>query len=247
MPPRRLTVKLTPPQIAQATSVGRQRHAEQPGGNADLHVRNALAEIAVAIALDHAWSGEFKKLSEWKAWKRLKVSVNALHVRLATTVVSGLTLHETDPPDDPYVLVIDRDAPEYVLVGWMFGTEAKAPGYWDTSESLLPCFVVPQADLLSCTDLAREKPAALAPRSDYRRDPAPDFGGGGRWPQRRYADPGDHPSKHGNIIVSNFDLPCCRCQTMIPAGQPTGGDLVTGNIHGDPAQCKMSKKDRSNI
>ena len=77
---------------------------------------------------------------------------------------------------------------------------------------------------------------------NYRRDPAPDFAGKGKWPQMRYADDGGHPSKYGNIITSKWALPCCRCQTIIEAGQPLGGNLVTGTIHGDPAMCKMKKR-----
>jgi hypothetical protein len=141
--------------------------------------------------------------------------------------------------------VLDRDAPEYTLAGWVMGVDAKKDMYWDeTLMSKRPCFLVPQVDLRSCSELAREPAQGSGGGGGgggYRRDPAPDYGGSGRWPQRRYADPGDHPKNHGNIITSKYSLPCCRCQTMILAGQPVGGDLTTGTIHGDPAMCRQKK------
>ena len=230
--------------LAQATRIGRERHAARGNGASPeaLDVQTACAEQAVAVAMNREWGGEFKNVSEWKVWQKLGHAVSGLHVRVEHFSTDGLHVHEDDPDDGVFVLVIDRDAPVFVIVGWLLGRDAKRSMYWNTEETAgPPCFVVPQADLRSCYDLRRE-PEPQRGAGDYRRDPAPDFAGKGKWPQMRYADDGGHPSKYGNIITSKFSLPCCRCQTIIEAGQPLGGNLVTGTIHGDPAMCKMKKR-----
>jgi hypothetical protein len=244
---RPLKGSLSPERIARATRIGRERHAARgnPATPDALDIRMACAEQAVSVALNQSWDGEFKNVSEWKVWRKLgyPVSVSGLHVRMGHFATDGLHVHESDPDDGAFVLVIDRDSPVFTIVGWILGRDAKRRSmYWNTEETAgPPCFVVPQADLRSCYDL-RRSPEPQRGRGEYRRDPAPDFAGNGRWPQMRYADDGSHPSKYGNIITSKWSLPCCRCQTLIPAGQPVGGNLVTGTIHGDPAMCKMKKR-----
>ena len=248
---QRLKVRLTPEQIAYATSIGRQRHAthsqiEDPRVDTSrdgelLHMQGACAEMAVSVALKRPWDGAFQKLAEWRIWRRIGHDVDGLQVRSTNSTTGGLCVHKSDP-DQPFILVLDRDAPEYVLAGWIMGSAAKLDMYWDeTLMSKRPCYLVPQVDLRSCAELARE-PAQTGGGSGYRRDPAPDFGGGGKWPQRRYADDGSHPSTYGNVVPASVDLPCCRCQTLILKGQPLGGNLVTGTIHGDPTQCRMKKR-----
>lgn len=252
---RRFSVRLTPEQVAYATRIGRQRHelhdatgrtdplVDTARTGLDIDVQGACAEMAVSVALHRPWDGAFQKLAEWRVWRRLGHDVDGLQVRCTNYATGGLCVHKTDP-DQPFILVLDRDAPEYVLAGWVMGSFAKQDMYWDeTLMSKRPCFLVPQVDLRSCAELARE-PERAAGGSGRRRDPAPDFGGGGKWPQMRYADDGSHPSKYGGITTTTWDLPCCRCQTLILAGQPLGGSLVTGTIHGDPAQCKMKKRRR---
>ena len=246
---QRLKVRLTPDQIAYATRIGRQRHAEHgidprvdtSRDGVDLHIQGACAEMAVSVALKRPWDGAFQKLAEWRVWRKIGHDVGGLQVRCTSYTTGGLCVHKMDPDTHPFVLVLDRDAPEYVLAGWIMGMDAKKDMYWDeTLMSKRPCYLVPQIDLRSCAELAREPERASG--GAYRRDPAPDFAGHGKWPQMRYADDGGHPSKYGNIITSKFSLPCCRCQTIIEAGQPLGGNLVTGTIHGDPAMCKMKKR-----
>ena len=239
--------KLPSERLARATRIGRERHAAR-GASAlpeVLDVQTACAEQAVAVALNREWAGEFKGVSDWKVWKKLGHTVSGLHVRVEHFTLDGLHVHDNDPDDGAFILVIDRDSPVFVIVGWMLGRDAKRSMYWNTEETAgPPCFVVPQADLRSCYDLRRE-PEPQRGAGDYRRDPAPDFAGKTQFPQRRYADDGSDPSKYGNIITSKWSLPCCRCQTIIQAGQPTGGNRVTGNIHGDPAQCRMKKRKAS--
>lgn len=220
----RVSVKLTREQVAFVR--GAPRNEEVP-------LARALAEYAVAHALGQKWDGGLVNVPEWKTWKRLSRDVKMIEVCVGNYATAPLTVYKSDD-DVPFVLVIDRN-PEYVLAGWMFGADAKKDTYWNEVEK---CFQVPQSALRSCTELL---PPARAV-SGERRDPAPDFAGHGKWPQMRYADPGDHPTNHGAIITSKFDLPCLRCQTIVKAGEPITGDLVTGTIHGDPLMCRMKKR-----
>jgi hypothetical protein len=237
---------LSPEKIARATLIGRERHAARGASTAPevLSVQTACAEQAVALALHREWNGEFTSVDQWKVWKKLGLSVSGLHVRVEHFAMGGLHVHESDPDDGVFILVIDRDSPEFVIAGWMLGSDAKKNVYWNTEETAgPPHFLVPQTDLRSCSELRREPDrAGGGGGGSYRKDPAPDFAGKGKWPQMRYADDGGHPSKYGHIITSSWDLPCCRCQTLILKGQPLGGNLVTGTIHGDPAMCKMKKR-----
>jgi len=237
---RRMTGTLKPEQVAFATQIGKARHKERGSfmHAVELDVKNACAECAVSIAFNRKWDGEFEGLSKWKVWKGLDREVTGLEVKTTSFVLGNLVVEESDADDHIFVLVIDRDSPTFAIAGWLLGADAKKPEYWNTDNSLMPSFHVPQSVLKPPFELR------LAPETEKERtrDPAKDFGGHGRFPQRRFADDGSHPSTYGNIITSKFDLPCCRCQQIIPAGQPTGGSLVTGNIHGDPAQCKKQKK-----
>jgi hypothetical protein len=237
---RRMTGTLKPEQVAFATQIGKARHRAR--GSAiyavELDVKNACAEHAVSVAFNRKWNGEFEGLSKWKVWKNLDRDVTGLEVKTTSFVLGNLVVEESDADDHVFVLVIDRDSPTFAVVGWLLGADAKKSEYWNTDNSLMPSFHVPQSALKPAYGLR------LAPETETvrTRDPAKDFGGKGRFPQRRYADNGSHPSTYGHIITSRFDLPCCRCQQIIPAGQPTGGNLVTGNIHGDPEQCGMKKR-----
>jgi hypothetical protein len=248
---RRIEVKLSPEQVAFATKIGRKRHelhnstgrvdplVDTSRTGLDVDVQGACAEMAVSVALKRPWDGAFQKLEDWRIWRKIGHDVSGLQVRCTNYATGGLCIHESDPNDHPFLLVIDRDAPTYIIAGWIFGRDAKKPAYWNTTEmAARPCFLVPQADLTSCVDLMRED----RPSGGRTRDPAPDFAGHGRWPQRRYADDGSHPSTYGNIIPSSWDVPCLRCQTLIKKGEPVGGNLVTGTIHGDPNMCKMKKR-----
>ena len=196
----------------------------------------AMAEYAVASALGHKWEGAFTNVTEWRAWKRLKREVRMVEVCVGDYATAPLIVRESDP-DVPFILVIDRK-PEFLIIGWMFGADAKKPEWWNAVDK---CFDVPQTELRACTEL-RDDAGHGGGGGGRRRDPAPDFGGTGRWPQMRYADDGSPPSKYGNVVTASWDTPCCRCQTIIPKGGLVGGNLVTGSIHGDPLQCKMKKR-----
>lgn len=243
---RRLSVTLTPEQVAYATRIGRQRYvsfSESIGttpvrGGDQPHVQAAGAEMAVSVALKRPWDGSFQKVAEWRIWKRLERDVTVLRVRCAAFTTGGLVVYKADEDSTPLVLVFARDAPDYVIAGWLMGDDAKREVYWDEASA---SYVVPQTDLLACADLAREPERSGGGR---RQDPAPDFGGNGKWPQMRYADDGGDPKKYGNVVTASNATPCCRCQTIIPKGALVGGSLVTGSIHGDLSQCRMKKRRR---
>jgi len=234
---------LAPELVARATRIGRERHAArgETVRSVQLDEQEALAEQAVGIALNREWKGEWRSVEKWKVWSKLGIDVTGIQVRRTSYTTGTLSVHESDPDDHVFILVLDRDAPEFVVAGWMLGRDAKKPAYWTHEEDSVapPTFEVPQTELKAAWDL-RLSPEHTGD-GERKRDPAQDFGGKGRFPQRRYADDGKHPSKYGNIITSKFALPCCRCQTIIPAGELVGGNLVTGTIHGDPGECRKAK------
>lgn len=198
----------------------------------------ALAEMAVATALHRQWHGTFEKVDGWKIWQQLGISCSEIRVYPTMYVSGTLVVRESDT-DAPTVLVIDRSAPTYTLAGWITGKTAKQEKYWDAASKT---FCVPQANLRQCWELRKERRNS---KRIHKNDPADDFAGNGRWPQMRDADDGSLPSKLGAVIPSSHDAPCLRCQTMIPKGALVGGNVRTGTIHGDPAECGYFKKGRS--
>jgi hypothetical protein len=248
---RRFTVKLTADEIAEATDIGRQRHAlheatgrvdpviDERGGLA-IDVQGAIAEKAVSVALRRAWDGKFLKLAQWKIWRRLGHDVSGIEVRATAYATGGLPVHDTDPNDHPFVLVVDRASPTFTLAGWIFGKDAKQEKWWNTTEMVKrPCFLVPQDQLRPAWELKKE---ARQTKRLNRNDPADDFAGHGRYPGMFDSDDGRDAKKVGNVSPARFALPCRRCQTIVPVGALTTWSIRTGWIHGVTAECKAARK-----
>ena len=55
----------------------------------------------------------------------------------------GLLVHERDPAEWAYLLVLYKDHPTYRLCGWLWGREAKQPHFKRREDDGLPAFFVP--------------------------------------------------------------------------------------------------------
>ena len=55
----------------------------------------------------------------------------------------GLLVHERDPAEWAYLLVLYKDHPNYSLCGWLWGREAKQPCFKRRGDDGLPAFFVP--------------------------------------------------------------------------------------------------------
>jgi hypothetical protein len=55
----------------------------------------------------------------------------------------GLLVHERDPAEWAYLLVLYKDHPNYSLCGWLWGHEAKQPRFKRREDDGLPAFFVP--------------------------------------------------------------------------------------------------------
>lgn len=223
-----------------AQRVGKARHvARGPGTTRSLivDVQRARAECAAGAVLNRPWDGEFTGWERWKVWSKTELDPSDFVIRTTKYATDGLILQEYDDDRAVFLLVVDRDAPKYDIVGWCTGSEGKKSEYFSSEASLgPPAYEVPRDTLRSAWDLRRAPEGATS--GGARRDPAPDFAGTGKYPKRRYADDGRHPADVGNIITSKYALPCCRCQHLIPAGHKITGSPTTGTIHGDPLECR---------
>jgi hypothetical protein len=55
----------------------------------------------------------------------------------------GLLVHERDPAEWAYLLVLYKDHPTYSLCGWIWGYEAKQPRFERRGDDGSPTFFVP--------------------------------------------------------------------------------------------------------
>jgi hypothetical protein len=72
--------------------------------------------------------------------------VGAVQVRTRSRHDYDLILHPSDPDERAFVLVTGV-APEFHIVGWIWGREGKRPEYWDDPARGRPAFFVPQRAL----------------------------------------------------------------------------------------------------
>jgi len=227
----RFTVRLSIDEVADA-----RRRAKKRGDRGPLV---AIGEKAISVGCRRKWEGHFHNLERWDIWKKLGRVPRTLEARMVDAVIVDLELEEHTPEDHVVVLVGTREAhgsaPVFLLIGWTFAGDAQKQKYWREDSRR---FVMPHADLRSCWELKRypkRRSARIHPN-----DPADDFAGHGPSARMLDTDDGKPASHYGNVIRSKWALPCRRCQTVIPAGALTGGNLRTGNIHGDPAECRFT-------
>jgi hypothetical protein len=166
-----LRVTLTLSEREHAVKVGVARHAEhERAGRRDakvdrrsgesVHIQGALAEASVAVALALEWDGKFKRLEEWKEWRKAGGDVGGgLEVKATDRKDGSLLLQKHNESDNGFVLVVTprRTYPTMFLVGWKFGEEIRQQVFWD-KDMPRPCWRVPQGCLRSVRSLARLLP-----------------------------------------------------------------------------------------
>jgi hypothetical protein len=87
------------------------------------HVLGAIAELTLARHLDVFWSGTIGTINA-------VADVGGCYQVRATDRRNGkLITHKKDNNDQPFVLAYVL-LPDVHLVGWLWGSEAKFPGFW---------------------------------------------------------------------------------------------------------------------
>jgi hypothetical protein len=211
------------------------RHIARSRG--DTNPKAAIREQAVSLGLRRRWDGTFPRFEKWDCWKTLEIQPTGIEIREVQAMIADLELTAEDPLDSVFILLGSVNAPVFTFLGWTFGRWAKKPEYWRATTER---FVFPHANLRYVGEL-RKRPRNASKRL-HQNDPADDFAGKGPVPHMLDTDGGRHPKFYGNIITSNWALPCRRCQKIIPAGMAVGGNMRTGTIHGDPADCGFEIK-----
>lgn len=141
-----MKAELTWPEVSQAAFVGVMRqinrlrgtHGDGSGPRSDrdwgIQVETAVAELAVAKALNLFWSGP------------LGITIHdvggCVHVRPDSDDTGYLVVRKGDPDDHVFVLVTGA-CPSYTVVGWAFGTEGKQEEYWNPMAPEGAVFCVP--------------------------------------------------------------------------------------------------------
>ena len=229
----RFSVKLTMDEVGEARRAAKKRGDTGP--------KAAIGEKVVAIGCRRRWEGAFQKLEKWDTWKRVGRVPSSLEVRLVEAIITDLEVAEGTPEDHVIVLVGATEAPRFVIIGWAFAGDAEKQKYWRDD---VKSFLLPHAELRRPWELRRERRGRG--RRLFPDDPADDFAGGGKFPGMLDTDDGKSPDRVGNVVANEkYDLPCRRCQTMIPRGSLSTWSIRTGTIHGDPAECRWKSDDEN--
>ena len=109
----------------------------------DQEIESTLAEVAVARWRNRYWMGS--NFNGTHAGK----DAGSSQVRWTPHDTGHLIIYQEDADDDPYVFVTGR-SPTMLIVGWLYGHEAKLEQYWRTDVKC-PSWWVPQHDLRPVT------------------------------------------------------------------------------------------------
>ena len=102
-------------------------------------IDGAAAEMAVAKHLNKYWGSHVNSMKA--------PDVDTLQVRSTHHKNGCLIIRPHDNPDAKYVLVTSA-APEYNIVGWMWGRDAMQDKFWRTDLKGLDAWWVPQQQLI---------------------------------------------------------------------------------------------------
>ncbi len=156
-----MLVKLEDYEVRNAISVGTDRHMEaRRSGNADIHGARGISFEAGFLLHIHAAGGE---LAAAKVLNRYwHASVNTYHrvpdvgdnlevrTRLDSICKNGadadLIVRDDDPDDRYFVHVIGR-LPEYEVVGWILGADAKQQQWRNNHGGHGEAYFVPRSQL----------------------------------------------------------------------------------------------------
>lgn len=138
-------------EIEMVAAVGVRRRCASLDRLADRHgyngenaweqdIQAAAAELAVAKVINRYWDGSFD------TYKR--GDVGSLQVRSTKRPDGSLIVRPDDPDDAVYFLVVG-EIPEFTVIGWIKGQDAKQERYERAPGGRPPAFFVPQDDLVS--------------------------------------------------------------------------------------------------
>lgn len=154
--PAVVRVRLTHEQMTYAAQIGARRHIEALARNlpdrhgydgADgwtVHIEGACGELVVAIALNRTWEATVNTF---------KVGGDVGHLQVRTRSKHGyeLLVRDGDRDEDIFVLVTGQ-APNYRIVGWIRGVDAKRPEWQQTHGNRPPAYFVPHRALRAFPD-----------------------------------------------------------------------------------------------
>lgn len=104
-----------------------------------IHIEGACAEEAVAKYLNIFWSGSIGEL--------LTPDVGKFQVR-STPLAHGRLIVQKKDPDDAVFILATGTIPRFIIVGWMYGHEAKRGEWWcDPQGTNRHAYFVPQSAL----------------------------------------------------------------------------------------------------
>ena len=154
-------------EAAMASEVGRLRQLasvkagrqDQHGFSGDgwsEHIEGACGEAAVAKALNIFWDGSIDAFS--------RDDLPGLQVRTRSQHDWDLIVRPHDADQAIWVLVTGR-CPSYLVHGWIYGHEAKAPAWLRTYGGRPPAYFVPKAALHDLGRLPRQMSQTVTPAS----------------------------------------------------------------------------------
>jgi len=148
-----ISVTLTPLELDLAMHVACQRNRDGIQANADnakhgndagsleLHLRGALGELALAKATNRYWSGAGVGYHD-------EEDVGHVQVRVTQHLDGCLIVRPGDGhADQPWVLVTGS-YPDYTVVGWIIGRDARQGRFLRDPNGRPPAYFVPQSELV---------------------------------------------------------------------------------------------------
>ena len=135
----------------------------------DYHVLGTLGEMAAAKALNLYWPAATRPDYEGDLGE-------GVHIRTAHRPGQSLILHDRDPDDGLFFLVVLVSFPLFRVVGGLIGAEGKQDRYWRESGVRHPAFFVPESALADPTSPHLRPPTGrgrFGPADPSANGPAP--------------------------------------------------------------------------
>jgi hypothetical protein len=126
-------------------------------------IEGAAGELAFAKWAGLYWSGSIDTFTK-------EPDVGPYHVRTRSKDWYDMIVRPHDADDEPYVLVIGK-SPNFQVIGWLYGREAKQEQWKDTKGGGNPAYFVPKAELRPIGELPT--PENLAVQRSFQTEEAP--------------------------------------------------------------------------
>lgn len=143
-------ITLSQDDLKWAAEVGHKRHTDAVKRNLksknmskrsdlSIHIQGARGELAFAKYLGITWKPTINTFHA--------PDVDGSQVRTRSEDWHDLIVRTTDPPDEPFVLVIETGN-QYDIRGWIWGDDARKEDYWKDPNGRGYAWFVPQKHLL---------------------------------------------------------------------------------------------------